>query len=206
MRILIAIIMTLGLQACSKSLYEEGTLTPSRVQVQEEKFYQHIPLAQVSDAYLEGLAHHHDKYGDEAININVVYDPAKQGALKASGTAAEIAGTLRAYGVRNVQSDILPVRGEDSLIVTYAYYTAHAPKDCTTMPGFSGTNIGGQRDYRAGCTIETLIARQIARPKDLLGQKYSDPTTDGRSAANLVNAVRTGTLNSPLGGEQASSN
>lgn len=206
MRVLMIIMMTFGLQACSKSLYQEGTMTPTRAQVQENKFYQHTPLAQVNDTYLEGLAYHYDKYGDEAVNINVVYDPDKGGALAASSKAAKIANTLREYGVHTIQSDVLPVRGEDSLIVTYAYYTAHAPKDCSMMPGFSSTDIGGQYDYRTGCTIETLIARQVARPKDLLGRKNSDPTTDGRSAANIVNAVRAGTLNSPLGGEQASNN
>ena len=206
MRMLILIIMTFSLQACSKSLYQEGTITPGRAQVKEQRFYQQVPLTDSHETYLENIALHYDKYGDGLITVNIVYDPKSTGALAASGKAANIAATLRNYGIHNIQSDILPVSGENSLIISYAYYTAHGPKNCTTMPGYADTNIGSQKDYNIGCTVETLIAKQVARPKDLLGREASDPTTDGRSAANLVNAVRAGTFNEPLGGQQASGN
>lgn len=202
MRFLTITIAALTLQACT--LHQKGTITPTRAQVQERTFHQKTPLAQVSPIYLEGLALHHDKYGDGPVNLTLIYDYQKGGAMQASNKAADIASTLQIHGIRNTKIDILPVRGEEALIVTYAYYTAHGPKDCTTMPGYANTDISAQSDYRMGCTVETLIARQVARPKDLLGQENPNPTTDGRSAANLVNAVRAGTLNQPINGQQAS--
>lgn len=192
------------LQACT--LQEPGNLTAGRAQVKEHKFYQKTALENVDQVYLNGLSHHYNKHGDGPIDITTVYDPAISNARAASNKSASIIASLNDNGIHNLRGDILPVSGQSALIVSYGYYTAHAPKDCTTMPGYDDTSISAETDYRLGCTVETLIARQIARPKDLLGQTSSDQTTEGRSAANLVNAVRAGTLNQPLGGQRASGN
>lgn len=204
MRIFIAILAAISLQACSKSLYTEGTITQNRIQVQEHHHSEHMKLGEVSDSYLESLARHYDKYGDGPLRFSLLYNTKTGSAMKASARAAEISTQLRQNGVPLVQGDILPVQGECSVMISYEYYTAHGPKDCTMMAGYADRDIGGQRDYSLGCTVETLIAQQVARPKDLLGQESRDPITDGRTAANIVNASRTGALNKPLRGQTAS--
>ena len=56
----------------------------------------------------------------------------------------------------------------------FAALTAQAPTGCGMIPGYTGlpeasTKTEGEPDYRYGCTVETLIARQVTRPSDLLG-------------------------------------
>lgn len=206
MRNFLLIILALTLPACSQSLYQEGTLTPSRAQVLEHDFYQQVALSDVNEGYLQNLARHFDKQGKDALHLEVVYDPAVKSSAMATHKAKALEASLRGYGVRSITSSILPVSKADSLIVSYHYYTAQKPENCTMMPGYADTDIRPEEDYNLGCTVETLIARQISRPGDLLGRGNTDYETDGRSAANLVNHVRSGAFNEALGGEQASDN
>ena len=48
------------------------------------------------------------------------------------------------------------------------------------------------------------IARQIARPSDLLGRAPNSVYKDGRGISNQIEGVRSGAMNEPLGGESAS--
>ena len=62
----------------------------------------------------------------------------------------------------------------------------------------------GERLTTINRGIETMIAKQVARPKDLLGQENTDTYTEGRSAANIVEGYRYGAKNEKLDGESAS--
>jgi type IV pilus biogenesis protein CpaD/CtpE len=58
-------------------------------------------------------------------------------------------------------------------------------------------------NYRFGCTLDTVVARQV-RPKDLAGRGGDDVMNDGRRNANIVERYRTGEPNKALEGESAS--
>ena len=66
---------------------------------------------------------------------------------------------------------------------------------------FADHNVA--EDYRLGCTIETQISRQVARPGDLEGRDTMD-NPDGRKTANTVEPYMTGAPNPALTGETAS--
>ncbi len=59
------------------------------------------------------------------------------------------------------------------------------------------------KDYKLGCSIETYVSRQIARPKDLLGNDNMG-NADGRPRVNGVEPYMTGAPNKELSGETAS--
>ncbi|MCC6597241.1 MAG: hypothetical protein IT559_00430 [Alphaproteobacteria bacterium] len=183
--------------------------TDNRLQVQEEQFSESIPVSQFDERSVEALAAHFAKHGDGPVELTVTYDPysAKATARRADEEAVRIAQLLKKNGVEQIKADILPVMDsgdEMRALFSYTFYSALPPADCEVMPGLQGRRIDAQADYKLGCTVDTLVARQIARPKDLLGQKTDGGLTDGRRAANIVERYRTGTPNQPLEGESAS--
>ncbi|GJL85052.1 MAG: hypothetical protein DHS20C02_08270 [Micavibrio sp.] len=196
-----------SLSACN--LYEEGHITENRVQVIEERFVEEVSLEEATPGYISGLARHYEKHGDGTVDLSVTYDPHSRSntAMNASQSAAGLVKNLRKEGVRNVNADILPLQGygdESMVVVSYMSYRAEAPKDCGRLSGFEDTDISHDKDYRMGCTVETMFAKQISRPKDLLGVGRVDPTTDGRRAGNIGDLYRSGARNEPLEGETAS--
>ena len=199
----------LALSGCSPDLTEPSWTSPHRVQVREHRFVKEAALSEVSDAFFSGTASHYRRYGSGPLVLSVTYDPNLKGGMSmaASDKAAHFVSELRGKGVRDVKIDLLPVKGagrDGKLIVSYTSYTAHAPKDCGVLPGLADTEIAYDRDYKLGCSVETLLARQIVRPRDLLGVGSVDSTTDGRRAANISEGYRTGAQNEPLEGESAS--
>ncbi|MEM7651271.1 MAG: CpaD family pilus assembly lipoprotein [Pseudomonadota bacterium] len=204
--VLALIIVVMMLTGCDLS--EPTNLSQNRIQVEEEKFSDSIAVSSMNDAAIHGLASHYTKHGDSPLSLTVTYDPKSKtsNAMHASDAAARLSGDLRAKGVPDVQASILPVKdlgSEMHAMVSYTAYNALAPKDCKTMDGFENQTVNNDKDYRLGCTIDTVFARQIARPKDLKGQATSR-TVDGRRMANTVETYRTGVPNEPLVGETAS--
>lgn len=204
-------VLALSVTACGGiDMYQEGTMNKSRVQVQAEDFKDNMAIEDVSDGYLVALAEHYNKYGSGLMDVVVTYDARsyRNTAMKASEKAAEISKTLRANGVRNLDVGVLPVKsqGDQSrMIVSYDGYVASAPVGCDNLlPGVDGDALEHDENYKLGCTIDTMISRQISRPSDLMGQGVSDATTDGRAASNIVDSYRSGATLEPLSGEQAS--
>ncbi len=199
----------LFLSGCARDLSEPSWISGNSVQVQEHSFVEEVALSDVTNEFVSKTAKHYNKYGGGPVNLSVTYNPNIKGSssIKASGTAAKIAASFRSKGVRDVEIDVLPVgdQGQDAkLILSYTSYTAHAPKDCGVLYGFDDNKNNINRDYEMGCTIETVMARQIARPKDLLGVGSVNPTTDGRRSGNIVETYRTGAPNEALDGLSAS--
>lgn len=202
----LALILSLSLTGC---LYEEGTITENRVQVKEDRIVQEVALADIDNGYVRGVAGHYRKHGDGPVDLTVTYDPHSKTntAMHASNAASELVSAFKKQGLHDVNANIIPVQssGEDSVVLlSYTSYTAHAPRGCEKqMAGLNDTDIGHQFDYKMGCSIETVLSKQIARPKDLLGQGQ-DSTSDGRRGSNIVERYRTGTPNESLDGETAS--
>ncbi|MGH1402914.1 MAG: CpaD family pilus assembly lipoprotein [Alphaproteobacteria bacterium] len=205
----IAAFLSFGITGCN-TMYTPTTVNENRVQVREEAVFEDIAVYNVNDEYLAAVAAHYDRHGGTPMDLIVTYDPRsyRNTAMKATNKVSDIAGILRGYGVNNLKPGVLPVKGqgdEARLIVSYDAYSAHAPKDCPQqMPGLNGGSVENNTDYKLGCSVGTLMARQIARPSDLLGRGRSDTGSDGRSAANIVELYRTGAQNDLLEGQSAS--
>jgi type IV pilus biogenesis protein CpaD/CtpE len=203
----ILIVSSVLLSACN--MYAEGHLTPNRVQVEEQKFVQEIPTADLDHNYIAGVADRYYTQGDGPFDLVVTYDPRSSSntAMKASSEMARLSKALTTQGVSDINASILPVNGqgeESQSIISFNSYNALAPKDCNVMEGVESTEVTLDQEYKMGCTVDTVFARQIARPKDLKGQAPSMETSDGRRSSNIIERYRTGTPNEPLEGETAS--
>lgn len=210
---ILALIVVLGLSvsSCSRKLYEEGNLTQSRLQVEETKFSETIDAAEFDARYASALGLEYEAGGQGPVHLSVLYDPQSRTntAMRASQEAPRIAGLMRENGIQDIKADIIPVKGlgdQAQAMISFTSYVAHGPKDCGLLPGFNDTDVGFQEEYKLGCTVETVMARQVARPKDLAGNAADYETSDGRRASNIVDVNRSGVQNKPLQGQTASDN
>lgn len=194
-----------------------GLDTPSQVNaepvnIEAGQFAQQIPLSELNDAGIKALQKDYQRYGNGAAEVTVMYDPHSRTntAMKASSAAAQLSDAMRKNGFPDVQVGIMPVRATGDVgkaLVTYNTVTAHAPSGCSDMPAFGPNhNVGDTRDYKFGCKVESLLAKQVARPSDLLGRGGLDSAADGRRATNVLGDYRSGKMNEDLGGYSASGN
>ncbi len=190
-------------------MYAPGNLNTEKIQVREDVSFTDVPATRADEDFVRGVAHEYTRHGQGPLQLTVTYDPHnyRNTARMATDKGTSLVKALRAQGVSTVEMDILPVNGqgdESRVLVGYDSYAAQAPAGCKTMPGTEGMAIEPEADYRLGCTIQSLTARQVSNPKHLEGQGNTDPTTDGRSGGNIVDIVRSGAENKPLDGESAS--
>jgi type IV pilus biogenesis protein CpaD/CtpE len=70
------------------------------------------------------------------------------------------------------------------------------------MPGLdnTATDWKGVKKYGFGCTIESVMAKQIERPADLAGTAALPETSDGRRLSNSIDSYRDGVPNEKLEG------
>lgn len=205
----VAVMMCLFVTGCY-NLHEPSTFNDRPIRVQEAAYSENVLLDEVDDAFIAALARHYSKHGNNSMSVVVTYDPRsyRNTAMHATSHMADIVRSLREYGVSDVEASVMPVtsQGDQSrMLVSYNAYTAHAPEGCgTTMPGLNRTPLEDNPNYQLGCAVDTMLARQVSRPADLLGTGTKDHDTDGRSAANIVDDYRIGAQNPKLEGEQAS--
>lgn len=196
--------VSVSFSACS--LREPDHFSTEKLRVEVEVVEHDLGVADLSEASLQTLARHYDKHGDGAMELTLTYDPRSKTntAMHASQKISEIAEILRREGVRDMNLNILPVNSASPsrLMVSYTGYNALAPKDCELMPGIAGREVNAEDSYKMGCSVDTMFARQIARPKDLVGQRNS-AKTDGRRVANQLELYRSGAANSSLEGESS---
>lgn len=190
-------------------MYAPSTLSTEKIQVREQPYFLDVAAGEADDRFAAGVAHHYSRHAGGPLKLTVTYDPGnyRNTAMMATQKGSEVVRALRARGVNSVEMDILPIAGqgdESRVLVSYDAYSAHAPAGCTTMPGTESALLEPQEDYRLGCTINTMVARQVARPQDLQGVGAPGEHTEGRSAANIVDVVRSGAENKELKGESAS--
>lgn len=202
-------LLTLPLAGCD--MYEEGHINTTKIQVQEEQYSDDVPVSEVNEAYIDELASRFYKHGGGQMDVTVTYDPHSKSntAMRAGDKAANIISALRAAGVNDLKGGVLPVNDQGDaahLLVSFSSYTAHAPEGCDEATGLGSRSKEADLnpDYKIGCSVQTLMAKQVARPSDLLGKDNDDHLTDGRAASNIVDTYRVGAPNKPLEGETAS--
>ncbi len=197
-----------GLTACDTNMYHETYITPKKMEVRESRFYAEAPASDVDGAYLQTAATIYEQSGRGPFQAVVTYDPdsSSNTARKASGKATAVSDALRGNGVDEVEVSTMPVVGQGSVSQVLLSYDSYevTPPDCDLMPGMEGNSVDPDPAYKLGCSVNTILARQIARPKDLVGQVDENTTSDGRRAAKIVEIYRAGSKDKKLEGESAS--
>ncbi len=199
--------ISLTLVGCN--LHTPTAVTQQPFQIHEEVMTHDVLLADVDDAFIDGLAKHYAKHGGSTMDLILTYDPKsyRNTAMNASNNLADVAQKLRRHGVIDVDASVMPIKSQgDSahLLVSYTAVTASVPKECENMlSGMDGSAVEADRDYKLGCSIKSMTARQVAKPADLAGRELADHETDGRSATNIVDRYRSGAPNASLDGQSA---
>ncbi len=199
----------LGVCGCEDIVHEPTKLSEKKVRVQEEQVFEEIPVSDMHENAIAALSEHYKRSGAGSLDLSVTYDPHSPTAtaMMASSEAARIAGLFRDNGLTVTGANIMPVKDLGSqmqALVSYSSFEALAPEDCEVMPGLKHTNIEPEEDYELGCSINTVFAKQIARPKDLADRSAEPGNADGRRATSVLEPYRAGVRNEPLGGETAS--
>ena len=202
-----AVMTALMLSACTFATPTHIS-TSSRAEVVQESFTVQDDTSVFTSDVLEGIGREYWATGDGTLNVTVLYDPNSRTntAMKATDQAARIAKMLRSSGVNDVNADIMPVQqsGDTSqTVINFATIVAQAPSDCGQPLSMEFADFELGNDYKMGCSVETYFAKQIARPKDMLGNDAMD-NPDGRRNANVTERYRMGEQMKELEGEAAS--
>lgn len=196
-RFVLSLVLCAGLlSTTSCRTYREGTITPERVKVVKENVFEENNLGELDKGAIENLVNDYARYGAGPMYVTVTYDPKSknQTALAATKELSRISGELSRRGVQ-AKADIMPVKDslEMKFLVSYDANRAKEP-DCEIMSGYSDRDHTTNYDYKMGCTVETLMARQISRPGDLLGRAPANYDSSGRAASMHVGVYQAGEI------------
>lgn len=172
-------------------MYKEPKMNLSKPELVYETHMEQIPADKIDDLSLSILANQYSRYGDGPLELTLTYDPKSRTntAMRALNTLRDIEEKLEKKGFANIKTDTIPVEGEpSSLMVMYPSAQARPPSDCADMPGLQNNNTYRDIDeYRIGCGVETLMAKQIYRPTDLRGRGGDVMgINDGRRIVNVM--------------------
>jgi len=186
-----AILGSWSLAACTQTT--PSMMNNNNPRLSSETTMQQTPVAAVNDNYIHSLAENFKRYGSSSMQLSLGYDPKSKSytAMKAFKDLDRIKSQLASLGVQNVTAGTVQAEGsEPTLMISYDGLKATAPDGCTSLPGIDDNQttrfIG---DYKFGCSIDTLTARQIYRPADLKGNDYMGEA-DGRRTANSLEYYR----------------
>lgn len=203
------LLLSAATQLTACSMDSPTFFSQKRVEVVEETYSGEFETAAVDKAILEGIGRHYLFHGEGPVNVVVTYNPkGKSGntAMNASDAAARIASALHKHDIKDVKTDILPIHESDKSMtsIEYMMLRAQAPTGCSLMEDVDDSRNENYRDYQLGCSTESFIAQQVAKPKDLLG-RVSAEEPDARIQANTVELYKGGAdLSTEVESESAS--
>ncbi len=177
----------------------------NRLEIHNDVFTDSFRISELNDSTLRQVAQIYQRYNDGEMKVGLTSNNKKD--------ITRIESVLKKYGVKNLSiSSTKPERGmEEMAVISFPALVAQKPKDCGMIPGYDGNlqtpdTAQGEAPYGLGCTVETMLARQVNRPKDLLGKNGFETNADGARAEGVVS--RRGYYDDksfpPLSGESAS--
>ncbi len=186
------------ISACN--LNEPTWVNTQRVEVLEEGFTDTYSTSDLNDGMLRAIGVNYYRYGNGPMDIAVSYDPQSKtnNEAQAKSEAKRIQDELTRNGVRNIRVTTTAAEktGEaSSTLISFPALTARAPDSCGMMPGYSSTHTdlpdtasgeAPSNRYHLGCTVESLMAKQVARPGDLLGRPGFETNADARRQEAVV--------------------
>ncbi len=188
----------------------------NRVEVHNNEFTDTFETAALNDGMIRAIGVNYYRYGNGPLDLVVGYDPKSRSntQAKAQREADRIAAELRRNGVQDISVQTVPLQGTGDRSLTTVRFPAliaKAPSKCGTMPGYNsptGTPMSAEEvpHYELGCTVETLMAKQISRPGDLLGRPGFETNADGRRQETVTSqrGYYGDKPNAPLKGEESS--
>lgn len=201
------------MMAASSLLIACTQTTPSRMntspmQLAHQTVVEQIPVAQLNDVTITNIAEQYkENTSSGPLDLTMTYDPQSKSftAMKALHELGRIKNALKSKGVTTVTTQTLAVpQGKASLMVSYDIISAQAANDCMPMPGLeyneTGRFIG---EYKFGCGVDTMLARQIANPADLEGNSKM-ATRDARRESVIVDGYSSAQPRVPLNGIERS--
>jgi type IV pilus biogenesis protein CpaD/CtpE len=215
--VVLALMSVLLLSGCS--VESETWVNSDRVEVHDDQFTDTFDTAKMDDGTFHAIGDYFSRYGNGEMNVVVSFDPQSKTNTesKAQAAMASIQSGLSRNGISRVHSALSPMRGSGDIsttLISFPALTAAAPSGCGMMPGYENTATDIQGDsgappkYKFGCSVESLLAKQVARPSDLLGKQGFETNADGRRQERVLSTrgYYGDKSNTPLEGESASKN
>jgi type IV pilus biogenesis protein CpaD/CtpE len=179
-----------------------------RVEIVPGDYDASVPAAAFDRAKAREIAAGYARDGHGTMEITVTYDPHSRAntARAANDTAARVSALLKEFGVADFRAGILPVNAsaESLVLLRYPTLTARAPEGCIDAFRIDDINAEAYRNYAMGCTTETYISKQVAKPSDLLGRDGTAPSS-GRRQNNIIERYQSGTPNPEMQGIHSTS-
>jgi type IV pilus biogenesis protein CpaD/CtpE len=213
----VLVIPSLLLAGCS--VESKSWMNDDRVEVHNDQFTDTFETAKMDDQLLHAVSDYYYRYGNGPANIVVSYDSqskinTKAQAEKSLWKIREILSRNGVNGIHAATSDAVGSGDISTTLVTFPALAAAAPQNCGLMAGYENPSADISNDpnenpkYRYGCTVESLLAKQVSRPSDLLGKQGFETYADGRRQERVISTqgYYDDKPNEPLDGEKATSN
>ncbi len=215
-KILLCMTILAGTSACT--LDEPTWVNPNRVEVHEEGYTDTFATETLDNATLRAIGVNYYRYGNGPMDVAVSYNSSSKNNSKSNALkqAQRIEKELRRQGVNDLRistTESSDNSDSSSTLVSFPALTAKAPQDCGVMPGYADAQTaapsnaeGTHKGYAIGCTVETLMAKQVVRPGDLLGRPGFETDADGLRQERVIwkRGYYSERSNPPLEGESAS--
>ncbi len=184
------------LSACSVQS-ETWVNKAGRAEIHEDQFTDTFETAKLNKGMLHAIADHYDRFGNGKMNIVISYDShSKVNTRQQAQQSLEyIKNGLSKNGITDIEGALSEMRGSGDVsttLISFPALTAAAPKGCGMMPGYEDPSADIPNDtnikppYGYGCTVETLLAKQVARPSDLMGRSGFETGSDGRRTERVL--------------------
>ena len=185
-----------AVSACESFFVIPTSNTAKRVELHHSEQAYRMPVTQFDEDTFDRIGRDYWRYGEGPVRVTVAYNRDLVSGSEAGVEAARLADGLRRNGIEEINTDILPTQSKEMQgLVTYDKVTAHKPRGCGSMPGAEAgiSNANEAFDYDYGCQVESMIARQIMRPKDLAGRVRGQENVDGSSRGySFIEPLRRG--------------
>ena len=190
-----------ALGACTQTT--PSMMNSNKLIVAQETIIDQIALTDMNKAIVSRIADYYNKNATGALGVTVTYDPNSNsfGRTQANREARDIAAALKQHNIKSVMTETVAIpNSEPFVIINYDTTVALAPANCGETPGLedyqTGRFIG---DYKFGCGVESMFAKQIAHPNDLYGNSRLG-TRYARRDTNVVENYSAGVQLAPLNG------
>lgn len=182
------------LAACSPEkpwMMEQSTLIEKPIRLVESRHVTKKPLNAMDSSDTKEAARIYQKNGAGPMYVVVAYkDHGKLNDSGATAKVAELRSQLQAQGIaaNDIISSTVPLETETPVaLIAFDTLEAKGPEGCDKMPGYDlHAEEDNLFDYKTGCGVKSMMARQIANPKDLEGVAGVGPASDGNHAANVI--------------------
>lgn len=182
------------LAACAPEkpwMMEQSTLVQNPIRLVEGRHITKKPLSALEEGDMTEAARIYQKNGAGPMYVVVAYkDHGKLNDSAVTAKMAEIMNGMSAHGIaaKDIVASTVPLETDTPVaLIAFDTLEAAAPEGCDKTPGYDlHAEKDNLFDYKTGCGVKTMMAKQIAHPTDLEGVAGLGGTTDGEHSANVI--------------------